>query len=149
MEKRFEDSGEFSRIDQIDFKHWFMVLVENGVARILKDGIGDGITCGDLLADFSAEVVSGVLGFPVATREIEAIAQRTIGSLAIGQRLFGNEHPVRGLGKRRQQVMKRGSHCRFVRDLFLVIGREFLVVVVNRSLLCSSNLHTTLAALSP
>ncbi len=90
------------------------------------------------------QVVLAVLGFPVAAREVEAIAQGAIGPLTIGQCLFGDEHPVRGLGKGRQQVLKGAPYCRFVSDLLLGVRGKFLVVVVDGSLLDRRQLHLIL-----
>src|SRR5712692_5821027 len=84
VEELVEYISEVLRLCQIDLKNGPAVLVEDSAARILKDGIGDGIACADLLADLGTQIVPGVLGLPVAAWKIEAIAQGAIGTFAIG-----------------------------------------------------------------
>src|SRR5579872_4077282 len=144
VEEGVEYSDEFFGVGQVYVEGEFVVLVEDGAARVLEDGVGDGVARADLFADLDVEVVFGVLGFPVATREVEAIAHGAIGTFAVGEDLLWNEHPVGGLGKGGEEVLKGTAHGGFVRDFFLVVGGKFLVIVVDGFFLCWGYLHTML-----
>src|SRR2546422_4390948 len=94
VEEGVKDGGEVFGVGQFGFEHNAVILVENSAAGVLEDGVGDGVARTDLLADLSGQVVSCVLGFPVASWEVEAITQGAIGAFTIGKCLFRNEHPV-------------------------------------------------------
>jgi hypothetical protein len=68
VEESVKDIGEFFGLRQVYFKNLFIVLIEYGPACILKNSVADRITCIDLFAYLDAEIVPGILGFPVATR---------------------------------------------------------------------------------
>ena len=94
VEESVKDIGEFFGLLQVYFKNLFIVLIENGSTCVLKNSVADRIACIDLFAYLDAEIVPGILGFPVTTRQVEGIAQSAIRAFAIRQGLFGDEGPV-------------------------------------------------------
>ncbi len=144
VEEGIEYGDEFFGVGQVYVEGEFVVLVEDGTARVLKDGVGDGVARADLFADLDVQVVFGVLGFPVATWEVEAVAHGAIGAFAVGEGLLWDEHPVGGLGEGGKEVLKGTAHGSFVGDFFLLVSGKFLVIVVDGFFLCWGYLHTML-----
>ncbi len=94
VEEDIKYVGEIFRLCQIGFKNRLVVLIEDSTACILKNGVVDGIACINLFTYLSVEVISGILGLPVTTREVEAITKCSIGSFTVCECLFRNKCPV-------------------------------------------------------
>src|SRR6266567_1595307 len=73
VEKDIEYVVEAFRLCQVDFKNRFVILIEDSATCILKDGVCNWIACIDLFSYLGDKVIFGIFGFPVTTREIEAI----------------------------------------------------------------------------
>jgi hypothetical protein len=72
-------------------------LEEDGLARVFEDDVGQRVFAFDLFLDLVVEVVVGVLGFPVAARQVEEVEERAVGEDGLTVDLvrpFGNEHPA-------------------------------------------------------
>src|SRR5438552_1933518 len=73
VNEEVQDGGELFRLGQVGLKDEFVVLVKDGAAGILEDGVDCRIACADLFADFSIQIIFGIFSLPVATWEVEAI----------------------------------------------------------------------------
>jgi hypothetical protein len=74
-----------------------LVLKQEAGLGVLKDDVGEGVAARDLPLDFGVEVVLGVFGFPVATRQLVSVMQgavRTDERAAGFSRKLGDEGPV-------------------------------------------------------
>ena len=85
LEEEFEDFDEgFGLVDGA--VEWLAAaLVENGVVGGLKEDVGEGVSGGDFLLDFSLEIVGGVFRFPEAVDEGEVVDEGSVGA----EGLFG------------------------------------------------------------
>ena len=100
--ERVEQIGDGLRVGQIDVDRDLAVLEKDGAAGVFEDRVAERVALGPLLADFDAEIVVGVFGFPVAALKIENIPQRAVGNDRFAfdaERLLGNEEPTVGFGR--------------------------------------------------
>lgn len=103
------------------------VLDEDGAGGGLEEDVGARIASGELLLDFEAEVVLGVLGLPVAAREMELVNERAVnaqGVLAFADELIlGDERPVELASAFLEHVFEGAP------EITLVVEAEFAELV--------------------
>ena len=98
-EEAGEQGGQFGRLPEVGLQDALLVLVQDGAAGVLEDGVDEGVAAFDLGLDLGVQVVLGVLGLPVAARDAEIVLQGGVGPLAAGvQGLFEEQGPAGGLG---------------------------------------------------
>ena len=76
LEEEFEDFDEVFGFGEVAVEGDAVVLVEDGAVRRLEEDVGERVSSGDFLLDFSLEVVGGVFGFPDAMLEGEIVNER-------------------------------------------------------------------------
>src|SRR6266849_2437797 len=94
-----EKGGYVFRLGQIEATALLLALVENSLASVLENGVGERITVVDFLLNFGIEVVVSVLSLPKAAAIAEEVTEsgvREDGTLADLELLFGNEFPAVG-----------------------------------------------------
>ena len=85
LEEEFEDFDEVFGFGEVAVEGDAVVLVEDGAVRRLEEDVGERVSSGDFLLDFSLEVVGGVFGFPDAMLEGEIVDEGSVGA----EGLFG------------------------------------------------------------
>ena len=99
--------GKLGRLLNVCVQHHLPVLIQDGPARVFKDGINQRILALDFLLDLRVQIVARVFGFPVAARDFEFILERRIGPAeAAVELLFQQYRPSARLGNGVQQLRK-------------------------------------------
>jgi hypothetical protein len=80
IEEELEDVNEFFGVGEVTVEGDAAVLIEDGASWRLEEGVGEGITFGDLGLDLTLQVVGGVLGLPDAVLEGEFVDEGSVGS---------------------------------------------------------------------
>src|SRR5205085_9572570 len=107
------------------------VLIQDGPAGVLEDGVGERVLAVDLLADFGVEVIVGVLGLPVAAGQVVGVAQGAVGDdgPAAGlEPLLGDQRPADGGGGVGEESAERGFRRPLMGGAVGGVGRQGLVV---------------------
>lgn len=115
------DSGHV----QVEF--FTFALVEDGAARVLEDGVGEGVVFLDFFGDLAVKVAFGAFGFPVAAPQVVDIAQHAIGPDAALDGLFVHQRPAdlaRAVG---QQVVEGRAQGEFVAGVTFILFQFFII----------------------
>ena len=101
---------------------------------VLKDDVGERVAARDLLLDLRVEIVLGVFGFPIATREAVAVAQSTVrtNERAAGlSRKLGDEGPVLEPGRLLEQGLEGRTNIHLIEHTLVPQGCDAFVIPAN------------------
>ncbi|PLS67422.1 MAG: hypothetical protein CV045_13705, partial [Cyanobacteria bacterium M5B4] len=91
--KGLKQGGELGAVGHIIVAEARAILVENGGAGILKDGVAERVAQARLLDNLGFEVVILIFGFPEATRDFEGIQQGPVNSAAVAHAILSLKRP--------------------------------------------------------